>query len=261
MPLQHSNARALAWAFLFVWSITACGGRTSQTRLVNDTHVTLHLHGALRDQGDEIWRWLSGVRAHLQTAPLPRLAQVQIFVHPTHADLERGVGRSQPAWVRAVARPGQLHLRAPSTWPEDPANEVVIGVMAHEWVHICLFAQMGLSGPDAVNPLPLPVSEGLASLWGGQGPQRPDLNALRAFVRSHPELDPFDPGGVDVEVFYTASHHWVAALIRQRGSGWVGKMTEAIKRGRAGETAFRESVGEPPSESQRRFLQSLTQSK
>lgn len=139
------------------------------------------------------------------------LGRVPLSVHlyREHSAFAVGTGREQPTWVKAVARPGAIHLWSPWSWPEPVDEEAIVGILAHEWIHVWLIGE-----GRALDPC---FEEGIASLLSGQQRQRASRSELRAFLKMNPTLDPFDTRAVSPETYYTACQHWAASVLGTEG--------------------------------------------
>lgn len=173
------------------------------------------------------------------------LSPVTVHLLPDHEALEQAVRRPGFDWLRAWARYDDVMLQAPSTWA--PTQEPLEELLTHELTH-CLMFQHSADG-DSWNGrrIPLWFREGMAIWTAKQGSKYPTLEDTSAWLKQHPDLDPFRDGDALSQDFsgpvYGLAHHAFSFLVRRYGEKSVKGIMEAMKRGQRFPEAFRAAVG------------------
>ncbi len=173
--------------------------------------------------------------------PLDRA--VDVFVMPTHRDLESAVRRSGYDWLRAWAQYDDVLLQSPSTWTTDERD--VAELLAHELTH-CIMYQKA-AGPDdwAKKGIPLWFREGMATFTAEQGYRWMTLEDL-AGVYEHEK----DPIAAAEELYqsrsgavYAAAHYAFTFLMRRYGPEGVERVLYGMSKGLAFDPAFKAGIG------------------
>ncbi|MFN3202289.1 MAG: hypothetical protein ACE366_28045 [Bradymonadia bacterium] len=249
--------------FLAAPLVGGCSGRAplaQSDRAVQGGRVILLAHGLNEDKHEPLWSLILDAEALLRNGPLSGPDQLLIHVYQNQADVGSVAG-PQPAWVRAIALPEAIHLWSPWAWPESIDRGQIVGIIAHEWVHVRLMGLIEGRDGGVVGIWPPEMEEGIASLLSGQGAYRADREQLGAHLRAHREIDPFDPSG-SVELYYTACHHWVDSLRHQQsGWGWMKALARQARAGVPVGEAFQQIFGQTMKVHQGLFLDQLRQSK
>ncbi|HVI93234.1 MAG TPA: hypothetical protein VM753_04470 [Anaeromyxobacter sp.] len=180
-------------------------------------------------------------------------AEVTVRIQPSHAALERAVGREGYPWLRAWARYRSIDLQSPSSWgPFDGGRARLAELVAHELAHCAMYQRAGDDGTWMYKEIPRWFTEGLASVTAGQERRHGGLGRLyrdygRALAADAPAGDPLDPSealyqGRSEEV-YRAAHHAFAFLLARYGEARIRAILDRMSRGERFPAAFRGAIG------------------
>lgn len=173
------------------------------------------------------------------------VAPVTVRVAPTHAELERAVGRNGYDWLRAWAQYDDLIIQSPGSWAgtDRDVDELVL----HELTHCLLFQRSGTKANWAAKDIPLWFREGMATVTAEQGLRFPSLEDLADWLIRNPELDVFaDAEALSRTAYgqvYGLAYHAVRFLLRRYGATSVSGTMEQMQRGGGFGTAFEAAVG------------------
>jgi len=173
--------------------------------------------------------------------PLDRA--VDVFVMPTHADLESAVRRRGYDWLRAWAQYDDVLVQAPSTWTHDERD--VVELLAHELTH-CLMYQKAATAEDWVRKtIPLWFREGMATFTAEQGYRWMTLEDLahvyereRDPIVQAEELYQTKSGAV-----YAAAHYAFTFLFKRYGAEGVERVLYGMSKGMPFDAAFEAGIG------------------
>ncbi|MBL8922490.1 MAG: hypothetical protein JNJ54_26805 [Myxococcaceae bacterium] len=183
-------------------------------------------------------------------------APVTVRIAPTHADLERAVGRHGYDWLRAWAQYDDLIIQSPGSWAgtDRDVDELVV----HELTHCLMFQRSGTKQTWASKGIPLWFREGMAAVTAEQGLRFPSLEDLADWLLRNSELDVFAEAEALSQTaygqIYGLAFHAVRFLLRRYGDGAVTKTMEAMGRGSGFDRAFETSVGLAPRRFEADFL-------
>jgi len=214
----------------------------------------------------------------------PLAAPVTIAIHPSHAALERAVGRPGYGWLRAWARRTAVDLQSPRTFGPlggllGARDAAVEELLAHELVHCAMYQRLGGETTWMRPELPRWFSEGLASVAAGQGHRRGTRAELAALLREQaaapagarerPAAPP--PGGASgdplaahdalyrdrAERVYALGHHAVAFLLARHGDAAAVRVLDGLAAGLPFAAAFEAGTGLTPPAFAAAFLRDL----
>lgn len=199
-----------------------------------------------------------GIRQKLEQSMAlasPRLAQwgglrepVQVFILPSHEDLEHAVDRHGYEWLRAWARYDEIFLQSPRTWSLfGAAQSEVDELMIHELTHTVMYQQAADRTHWARKGIPLWFREGMASWTANQEYRWPSLEDLARFYDENPVADPVgNPEPLyqrESGIVYGAAHHAFSFLIKRYGKERVRSVLAQMRAGDTFADAFSATVG------------------
>jgi hypothetical protein len=170
---------------------------------------------------------------------------VELYVMPTHADLEWAVHRPGYDWLRAWAQYDDVLLQAPSTWSNSERD--VGELLAHELTHCLMYQKSGTSEDWAKKGIPLWFREGMATWTAEQGYRWMSLENLARVYEENPQRDPV----VDAEAMYqkhsssvyAAAHHAFTFLMNRYGAGAIERVMQGMAHGEPFDVAFARGIG------------------
>ena len=186
-------------------------------------------------------------------------AAVTVRIAPTHAELERAVGRRGYDWLRAWSRYDDLIVQSPGSWAgtDRDVDELIV----HELTHCLLFQRSGTSKNWDSKQIPLWFREGLATVTADQGLRFPSLEDLADWLERNSELDVFgDAERLSKEAYgqiYGTSFHAMRFLLKRVGDKTIVEMMAAMQQGDDFEGAFTRASGTTPKRFEADFLNSL----
>jgi hypothetical protein len=191
---------------------------------------------SLARAGEKLARW-GGLRE-----------PVQLHVLPTHALLERAVGRYGYGWMRAWAQYDLVFLQSPrSWWPLAATQGDLNETLLHELTHCVMYQQAASSTTWARKEIPLWFREGMASYTAEQGYRRPTLEDLAQYLARHPGADPLlaspEMYRSEDDIVYGAAHHAFAFLVRRYGEEGVRRVLQVMAAGNTFPRAFEDAIG------------------
>lgn len=225
-------------------TVTAGAQRFELRSEPSATEDELRLRRALEQAVPKLERW-GGLKA-----------PVTVRIAPTHAALERAVGRSGYDWLRAWAQYDELIIQAPGSWAgtDRDVDELVL----HELTHCLLFQRSGTKQTWASKGIPLWFREGMATVTADQGLRFPSLEDLADWLLRSGELDVFaDAEALSQTAYgqiYGLAFHAVRFLVRRYGEGAVTKTMEVMGSGSGFAAAFEKAVGLAPRRFEADFL-------
>jgi hypothetical protein len=203
--------------------------------------------------------------AHALELAVPRVARwggvatvVTVRIHPSHAELERAIGRDGYPWLRAWARFRSIDLQSPSSWgPLGGGRARLAELVAHELAHCAMYQRAGDELTWMHQGIPRWFTEGLASVTAGQEHRHGGIARL---YRDHewrgwgvaaegdaPAGDPLDASEAlyqeRSEEIYRAAHHAFAFLLARYGEARVRAILDRMSRGERFPSAFRAAIG------------------
>ena len=184
---------------------------------------------------------------------------VTVRIAPTHAALERAVGRRGYDWLRAWARYDDLIVQSPGSWAgtDRDVDELIV----HELTHCLLFQRSGTSKNWDSKQIPLWFREGMATVTADQGLRFPSLEDLADWLLRNPELDVFgDAEQLSKEAYgqiYGTSFHAMRFLLKRVGDKAIVDMMAAMQQGDDFEGAFTRASGTTPKRFEADFLNYL----
>ncbi|MDP1914665.1 MAG: hypothetical protein Q8L14_00375 [Myxococcales bacterium] len=184
---------------------------------------------------------------------------VTVRIAPTHAELERAVGRRGYDWLRAWARYDDLIVQSPGSWAgtDRDVDELIV----HELTHCLLFQRSGTSKNWDSKQIPLWFREGMATVTADQGLRFPSLEDLADWLQRNSELDVFgDAEQLSKEAYgqiYGTSFHAMRFLLKRVGDKAVVDMMAAMQKGDDFEGAFTRASGTTPKRFEADFLNYL----
>jgi hypothetical protein len=201
--------------------------------------------------------------AHALELAIPRVArwgglatEVTVRIHPSHAELERAIGRDGYPWLRAWARFRSIDLQSPTSWGLlDGGRARLAELIAHELAHCAMYQRAGDEVNWAYQGIPRWFTEGLASVTAGQEWRHGDIGRLYRDYERHggraaldaAEGDPLDASEVlyqeRSEEVYRAAHHAFAFLLARYGEARVRGVLARMSRGDRFPSAFRGAIG------------------
>lgn len=221
----------------------------TETRTVTTPGGTITVRSApgSKSDADEVERALN--------AAAPKLARwgaldhpVDLYLMPTHADLERTVRRYGYDWLRAWAQYDDVLLQTPSTWARADAD--VAELLSHELTHCLMYQRSGTPGTWATKDIPLWFREGMATWTAEQGLRWMTLEDLAQVYAQGPGHDPI----LDAEAMYqsssaavyAAAHYAFTFLHHRYGREGVERVLSAMAAGAQFDDAFRIGIGIAP---------------
>ncbi|MBK7864808.1 MAG: hypothetical protein IPJ65_40655 [Archangiaceae bacterium] len=190
--------------------------------------------------------------AHALEAAAPKVARwgalstpVELYLMPSHRDLEWAAHRHGYGWLRAWAQYDDVLLQAPSTWS---THEHDVGeLLAHELTHCVMYQKSATPRDWALKAIPLWFREGMASWTAEQGHRWMSLEDLARVYEEGPGADPIaDADALYQErsaAVYAASHYAFSFLMNRYGAPAVEKVMAGMAQGEPFDAAFREGVG------------------
>jgi hypothetical protein len=186
-------------------------------------------------------------------------AAVTVRIAPTHAELERAVGRRGYDWLRAWSRYDDLIVQSPGSWAgtDRDVDELIV----HELTHCLLFQRSGTSKNWDSKQIPLWFREGMATVTADQGLRFPSLEDLADWLQRNSELDVFDDAErLSKEAYgqiYGTSFHAMRFLLKRVGDKTIVEMMAAMQQGDDFEGAFTRASGTTPKRFEADFLNYL----
>ncbi len=184
---------------------------------------------------------------------------VTVRIAPTHAELERAVGRRGYDWLRAWARYDDLIVQSPGSWAgtDRDVDELIV----HELTHCLLFQRSGTSKNWDSKQIPLWFREGMATVTADQGLRFPSLEDLADWLQRNSGLDVFgDAEQLSKEAYgqiYGTSFHAMRFLLKRVGDKAIVDMMAAMQQGDDFEGAFTRASGTTPKRFEADFLNYL----
>lgn len=180
----------------------------------------------------------------------PVLHPVTLRLHPSHDALERAAHQKDVPWMRGWARFDEVELETPTSWGGQRAPSTVRELLRHEMTHVVMYQQVSTrDGWTQVN-IPLWFREGMASVTSQQGYRRMKDSELGAWLRQHPEDDPWirsDALGADAQpVVYGAAHRAFERLLAKISDEGVRRILAGLRQGGEFDAAFTQSAGAQP---------------
>ncbi|MBL8951420.1 MAG: hypothetical protein JNK82_11615 [Myxococcaceae bacterium] len=186
---------------------------------------------ALEAAGPKLSRW----------GPLDQA--VDLYLMPTHADLESAVRRYGYDWLRAWAQYDDVLLQTPSTWTTDERD--VAELLAHELTHCVMYQKAATARDWPKKGIPLWFREGMATFTAEQGYRWLTLEDLaHAYelgddpIVQAEELYQSKSGAV-----YAAAHHAFTFLMRRYGAEGVERVLYGMSKGMQFDPAFKAGIG------------------
>lgn len=177
--------------------------------------------------------------------PLDR--PVELYLLPTHFDLEMAVHRWNYGWLRAWAMYDDVLLQTPSTWASS--DREVVELVAHELTHCLMYQRSGTPENWAKKGIPLWFREGMATWTAEQGYRWMTLEDLAA-VFEEQTTEKHDPIADADELYqrrsgavYAAAYHAFSFLMRRYGPEAVDRVMYQMSKGEQFDEAFHRGVG------------------
>jgi hypothetical protein len=173
---------------------------------------------------------------------------VELYVMPTHGDLEWATHRHGYTWLRAWAQYDDVLMQAPSTWSSDDRD--VVELLAHELTHCLMYQRSGTREDWVKKGIPLWFREGMATWTAEQGYRWMSLEDLARFYEERPPHDPI----VDAETLYqhysapvyAAAYYAFTFLLNRYGTAAIERLMQVMADGETFDAAFQRAIGLAP---------------